>query len=695
MKLWTMLRGSRSKSAVDKSGVNATDEKSGRSKDLNGLYLYVSDCGWQARFVDAEGAPIEKPVGEDLVFPVDGQKASIQNIISRALDKLGKRTLSHVGFLTVVLDDPSIILVEDSVSTTALSLMNVKAIREFGAEHLGVDEVSYGFSNSKPLTENEMPETPKGGLYGFIEIATLRDYLSKFGNLAPKLLAVTPAVHTVVLGAAEAHATSQCHIFMSAYSAVIAVFNIRSSVAVIRSVPVGIFSISGALAEAHGLPNELALGELQRRDCMTQILLSESGNGDAEVPNQFERILGPVVRRLGDEIDNSLNFFHDQRTGSEYPVGNIVVHGTGDRIKGLATWLSNRSSIPVNNAALDCIEGAMVHPSADLLNLLSGAQGPLFKIGKTNWTWDKNKISSQAKITEAAQSSSSKQPGQSETPKRGRKPSRREDGRRGRGRQDTVRAGSRGGGSKQEAPTFFGLSLGSGGSGAGDDRAGFALLALITILFLYSGYALYIKPELKIRQAAAAVFTKQLATNGALRRAVDQQRLDSSTEKIDNGSQERVNSGVSDKVLWTEKFLALGCYASEAIWLTDVYLTNGSRRVGAKTEKTQKLVIKGAVLPSYDGHLLHISEYIHRLEKDPRNLFMADFETITFEGAVVDLDDVEEVVKFSIEAWYDSKREKGKRKRVGVTAQDLSMSGCVSGKEPRKKAAPEKKGARR
>jgi hypothetical protein len=129
-------------------------------------------------------------------------------------------------------------------------------------------------------------------------------------------------------------------------------------------------------------------------------------------------------------------------------------------------------------------------------------------------------------------------------------------------------------------------------------------------------------------------------------------------------------------VLWTEKFLALGCYASEALWLTSVYLSKDSKE--KDLIQVKKLVIEGSVLPSYDGHLLEIASFIRRLEEDSRNLFMADFKTITFEGANVDFDDIEEVVKFTIKAWYDGELEDGKRKRPAMISHDLSIANCGS-----------------
>ncbi|MGY9001462.1 MAG: hypothetical protein ACKVIK_16225, partial [Rhodospirillales bacterium] len=73
-------------------------------------------------------------------------------------------------------------------------------------------------------------------------------------------------------------------------------------------------------------------------------------------------------------------------------VSNLVVHGAADRIQGLTGWLSNRLLISVNNTDVDCLKGVMNNrPREDFINLLVGAQGPLFKLGKVDWTWDKKK----------------------------------------------------------------------------------------------------------------------------------------------------------------------------------------------------------------------------------------------------------------------------------------------------------------
>jgi hypothetical protein len=679
MKLAKMLWHKISKPKNNNSAVTLPDGKSGSDKSTDLLYLYVSDCGWRARCTNPEGVPIGEPLGEDLVLPLKGQSASINNIIAQALDKIGKRTLGNVELMTVVLDDPNVVFVEDSVETEMFSDSNVAVIRKFGCEYLGVEEVSYGYARLGLETHNEPSgasksspaSTSKGGVYSFIEVDKLRGYLAAFGDLAPKIVVMTPAAHAAILGSVSQKIERQCHIFISAYSTVIVIFDLKGSVVVIRSIPVGVLSISNALANAQGLAVDLALSELQRRDCITPVFLRDVGDGGTELPNQFERVLGPVVRQLGDEIENTLSYFRDQRGGSGQAVSNLVVHGAADRIQGLTGWLSNRLLISVNNTDVDCLKGVMNNrPREDFINLLVGAQGPLFKLGKADWTWNNKKKRASLLETEAAQENRPNKTKNSTN----KKLTRRSVGKDSRkGQRNTGKRGSRGGASKEDGDTFFGLRLGLSKNGEDDERLGFGLLALCVAGIIYFGYTQYIQPKLDIRKYAAISFTNLLAKNASLRREVERR---SSTSHLS------ADIGVSDKVLWTEKFLALGCYASEALWLTSVYLSKDGDQ--ENLIQVKKLVIEGSVLPSYDGHLLEIASFIRRLEEDPRNLFMTDFKTITFEGASVDFDGIEQVVKFTIKAWYDSELKDGKRKRPKMMSHDLSIANCGSDQAPPK-----------
>ena len=97
MKLVNMLRQKLSTPGGKNAVATTTDDKSANDKGTNDLYLFVSDCGWRARFVSADGVPSEEPLGEELVLPLKDQSSSIKNIIAHALDKIGKRTTGNVG----------------------------------------------------------------------------------------------------------------------------------------------------------------------------------------------------------------------------------------------------------------------------------------------------------------------------------------------------------------------------------------------------------------------------------------------------------------------------------------------------------------------------------------------------------------------------------------------------------------------
>ena len=111
-----------------------------------------------------------------------------------------------------------------------------------------------------------------------------------------------------------------------------------------------------------------------------------------------------------------------------------------------------------------------------------------------------------------------------------------------------------------------------------------------------------------------------------------------------------------DKVLWSEKMLAIAKHMDDKMWISDVYLVNESTIYNSQSVSARKLTIEGAVLPSTNGHILEIARYISRLTED--RLFMRDFSRITFEGAAIDTHETAHVVRFTLGAWYDETKVK-------------------------------------
>jgi uncharacterized protein (UPF0335 family) len=116
---------------------------------------------------------------------------------------------------------------------------------------------------------------------------------------------------------------------------------------------------------------------------------------------------------------------------------------------------------------------------------------------------------------------------------------------------------------------------------------------------------------------------------------------------------------------------------NESMWLTDVYLEVNNRTIGESEIEEKKLVIQGAVLPSTDGHILQIAQFVERLEEDKQG-FMDDFREIVFDGAYLDRGESDAVVRFTIEARYDAK------KRQAVASSAPSTAGSTLGDTTKK-----------
>ncbi|MGB0712906.1 MAG: hypothetical protein ACPGUC_05035 [Gammaproteobacteria bacterium] len=121
------------------------------------------------------------------------------------------------------------------------------------------------------------------------------------------------------------------------------------------------------------------------------------------------------------------------------------------------------------------------------------------------------------------------------------------------------------------------------------------------------------------------------------------------------GVQPQVTNVDVDKVLWTEKFLSIGQNMNNHLWLTDVYLSEVQGQIGDGQVVRQKLIIEGAALPSTDGHVFELANFIQRLEADD-DRFMSDFREVSFEGAEIGEDNGDEIIRFTLAAWYDDEK---------------------------------------
>jgi hypothetical protein len=492
-------------------------------------------------------------------------------------------------------------------------------------------------------------------------VDVLRRYLGRLDRLAVKTVLIAPATQNTIFDAQLYPDKAVCGVYVGARSTQVVVGNARRGSVTTRQLPIGLFSLVDAVANANNVAITDALTALDRRDCLSQVLLYPNMGGQVEnhVPGQFERILGEPVRALGDEIDRTIQYFDVQRMGGR--PDSIKLYGPVSSIKGLTSWLGNRLGVDVTDANATILNDLIRRPRTEGLNLLEGARSPLITLGRVNYAWDKDRFlpEHELELDEVAEEAAAAAIISGKAVSRRDAPDtrRRSSGlfRRGKAKDEPKRLNRA---PRRPSPAT------EKQKGA---RAGFALLALFAFIFLYGGYKTFIAPKISEFNNLTNAYIRTLDRNASLR-TKKTQAMASNPVKLSAKNHH-------DKVLWTQKFLALGCYASKAIWLTDVFLTTTSVTVSGKPENIKKLTIKGAVLPSTDGHILQISEYIRRLEDDKRGLFMGDFKRITFEGATVDYEDVEEIIRFTIEGWYDKNKRKPAKKPVQHT--DLSIAGCL------------------
>jgi type IV pilus assembly protein PilM len=109
-----------------------------------------------------------------------------------------------------------------------------------------------------------------------------------------------------------------------------------------RVIPYGIESIAAELAERRGLTLEHAHGWLKHVGMLTAV---EDLEGDSEIVLEARNVLTEGVRRIGDEVRNSLDF-HVMQEGSA-PVDHVVLTGPAVAVPGFSEQIGQQIGLPV------------------------------------------------------------------------------------------------------------------------------------------------------------------------------------------------------------------------------------------------------------------------------------------------------------------------------------------------------------
>jgi type IV pilus assembly protein PilM len=109
-----------------------------------------------------------------------------------------------------------------------------------------------------------------------------------------------------------------------------------------RVIPYGIESVAGELAERRGLTLEHAHGWLKHVGMVTPV---DDIEGDSQIVLEARQVLTEGVRRIGDEVRNSMDF-HMMQDGSS-PVERVVLSGPALAVPGFSEQIAIQIGVEV------------------------------------------------------------------------------------------------------------------------------------------------------------------------------------------------------------------------------------------------------------------------------------------------------------------------------------------------------------
>ncbi|MBF0285660.1 MAG: hypothetical protein HQL51_14510 [Magnetococcales bacterium] len=624
MKLLNMF-GSKGKSAGSAVEGGATSE--GKH-----LLLYLGPEGWECRWIQEDGSHQVAGHWNGLMLEEEGTER-MEKVFQSAATELVKTAFSNSGRVSILWSEPEITYSDSK--PTGLASANAPAARRIGQQMVGAKDVTFAHE------QHPVPGDPhaKWDLYAFADAARLRNLLSLFEAGGLKVIEITPSLYPLMHRSLKKGGEVYGALVIGALESTLLLVNPGLGAVLTRRLPVGVSTLAQAVAKRNAISLEESFQSLGKRNLLENLKPLDKGGdaGSTLAVSPHQLALAPLVSRLLTGIQETLQFFEIQKASSRPQV--LEVFGAGDKINGLIPWLATHLHFPletVKESMLDLYTG-LEHPMAP--NLLRGAESSLLMVGRTRFYFSESAGFVRTKDNAPEPTKSAAPAKRTQTTQRRR---RGADDRQPSATQSLAKLFEKlknlGGGKKNLEE-----DAGEESEVRGKDRMYFAAFGFFVFIALYGAYDELAKLEKKHRGLASNYF----AERDKLR-----QLQKSPGGRAAGGLQ--VGSDV-DKVLWSEKFMALAELMNENIWITDIHLTREQRGVeGAKVE-SKKMVIEGAVLPSTEGHVQKVSLYVDKLLQD-KDRFMSDFRTITFGGVEVDDSETDQIVRFSLHAWYDQNK---------------------------------------
>ncbi|MEO5378008.1 MAG: hypothetical protein H7832_09550 [Magnetococcus sp. DMHC-6] len=602
------------------------------------FFLHLSSLGW--RFGILEKLDFRVPSLKSTPFirehawttshwpvtPQQGVEQGVRELILRH----GQGVLENAESIVILLDFPGMRYSDGKDRLLTSDGATESTIRLFGSVLLNVPEVTYG---SLPLQEKKEKEE---ALYAFADATLLRELLSLFDKIGLKIHAVTSLPLLLVQHFLQASSSTSAFVYgglcLGEMETTVVLVNTELNNHTIRSLPVGLATLTQALAMGNNLSLSEAALALENQEILNGIYLNGSEHAQAGF---HEQALIPLLEQLWQGIQESIDFFTIHRASGRPET--LEVLGDTKRIAGIVPWLQRHLKISLEANPILPLELYTKLAHSEYGNLLKGAENSLLSVGRTKYYYSRaGFVRSKAMLTDENSSIITADPPtivhNNTAPLLNTKWSLSALWAQIKQKISLTVAPAKKKSMLRMAPSQIEISpiLGIGG-------------ACVVLLFMWIINEYHTK-EMKYQTNIKSYL-----------------RVSQENDQIRHSQSMRQNKSTDldkHKVLWSEKWLALTKQMDPSLWLTELYFDHSKSPKGGAGQMVvmRKLILKGKVLPSTEGPMKKVTAFMDRLLQDKTG-FMQGLQSIQFLGAEEEPTPQGIQVHFTLEVSYDESKD--------------------------------------
>lgn len=548
--------------------------------------------------IDAAGWRVSADDGEligtgkvDLPLNMRDQTELLKNL-EAAIATLGPEVRQAQPAINLIVSDPQIEVLDNRLVRGGLG--DRESAAKMAREVLGRDESAFDVCDFGQKHHGDAERK----IIAAVPLDRVRDYLLAAGDLAIAIRTISPVTTSLIADMAEGD-TGKGLLEIGMRHCQVILADPETGAIVQRVIPVGVADIAKRLSDAQSMSPDDAMAMLGERDFFSRLPFSVDAHSDN--PSRSESAILTIAATLLRDLLQTMDDFSENRL-ADAPQ-HLILSGVGNEVRGLAEWLQR-------GLKLELTEG--IHHdqrSSELLNLLRGTTEALIVRGKTRYRFQSDRFvpmeddgsEARAKVTATDKTA-----------------------RKIKGGRDVQKPST-------SARNKRALAL-AGVAGGG-------LLCMLV-------WDNILEPAEARTQRSSGALAATVDRSMALRLRLDELiALHAKTLKV--------RAQANNKILWTEKFLAVSDAIPAGLWLTDTTIIQDERSVGTTDVITTKLRIRGRTILDEQTNLADIATLIQALEADQR--FMSDFRQVSFEGMAPAGDGT---LRFELHAWYDQNKRK-------------------------------------